>query len=150
MRVTGKPRSIGMLCGALLLAASCSRGGSDYEPIVDLKEFMNSVIEPASEDIFDAAVWVNGELVGAPQSEEDWAHLRGHAIALAEVASLLKLPQRAKDQAGWIVRTQAMIDAAIAARQAAEAKNQDGVFQAGNALYSSCEACHQLYAPNIR
>ena len=43
-----------------------------------------------------------------------------NARAIAETTNLLLMPGRAKDQLAWVIRTQAMKDAALEAAKAAE------------------------------
>jgi cytochrome c556 len=40
----------------------------------------------------------------------------------------------------------ALTDAANGARKAAEAKNIDALFTAGEDLYNACSSCHRRYA----
>ena len=68
-----------------------------------------------------------------------------NALMLAETGNLLLMGSRMKDQAGWVTRTQAMMDAANEAAKAAAAKNTDAVFNAGGKIYQACTGCHLQY-----
>jgi cytochrome c556 len=43
--------------------------------------------------------------------------------------------------------SQAMIDSAKAALQAAEARDTEGILAAGEGLNTSCDNCHRRYPP---
>jgi hypothetical protein len=98
-----------------------------------------------SNKVFDAAVWENGVQIGGPQTDDDWKLIEANALMLAETGNLLLMGSRMKDQIGWVTRTQAMMDAATEAAQAAAAKNTDAVFKAGAKIYDACTGCHQQY-----
>jgi hypothetical protein len=96
---------------------------------------MEAVVDPASEAIFDAAIWDNGVQVGAPKGDLEWEALRNHAINLAEAGNLLMMAPRAIDQAGWMSWARALVDAGVLAQKAAEAQSVDAVFQAGGQTF---------------
>ena len=52
---------------------------------------------------------------------------------------------RRQDEGLWMELAGAMADAGANALSAAEARDVDGVLDAGNALIEVCEACHQPY-----
>jgi putative intracellular protease/amidase len=137
---------------AVLIAAvapvSCSKRG-DVEPIATLEQIMETTVEPVSDRVFDAAVWENGVQVGGPRTEEDWKLVHANAMMLAETCNLLLMPGRAKDEGSWVVRTQAMKDAALEAAKAAEAKDTDAIFVAGGHIFQACTACHLQYIPQM-
>src|SRR5215813_4648222 len=68
----------------------------DMKPIVSVKELMRFMIDPASDNIFDAVKIVqtkNGTVERLPKTEEDWEKLRIGAVTLAEGIYLLKIPR---------------------------------------------------------
>jgi hypothetical protein len=68
----------------------------DMKPIVSVKELMRYVIDPASDNIFDAVKIVQtktGSVERLPKTEEDWEKLRIGAVTLAEGIYLLKVPR---------------------------------------------------------
>ena len=113
--------------------------------VATLEQIMEASVEPASNAVFDAAAWVNGVQVGGPKTEDDWKIVQANALMLVEAGNLLLMGSRMKDQGGWIVRTQAMMDAANKAARAAEAENTDAIFNAGTMMYLSCTGCHLQY-----
>jgi hypothetical protein len=126
----------------------CARQAS-IEPIATIEQIMEATVEPVSNAIFDAAVWVNGEQVGGPKTDEDWKLLEADAMMLAETTNLLLMNGRAKDQTGWVTRTQALREAAVETAKAAQARNIDAIFMAGTHIYEACTGCHLQYMPAL-
>jgi hypothetical protein len=114
----------------LALASACSRQAA-YTPVATVEQIMETTIESTAEAIFDAAVWENGVQIGGPKTDEDWKMLEANALMLAEAGNLLMIGSRARDQTGWMIRSQALVDAALLASKAAGARNIDRVFEAG-------------------
>jgi hypothetical protein len=131
-----------------LLGASCSRA-TPYRPVMTVKEMMEATVEPVAFAVFDSAVWINGELSGAPQNEEEWERIEHSALTLAETGNLLMMPPRARDDGLWMAECQALIDAAVAAAKATQTRNPEAMFKAGSTLYESCTSCHRIYAPAL-
>jgi len=68
----------------------------DMKPVVSVKELMRFMIDPASDNIFDAVKIVqtkSGTVERLPKTEEDWEKLRIGAVTLAEGVYLLKVPR---------------------------------------------------------
>jgi cytochrome c556 len=68
----------------------------DMKPVVSVKELMRYMIDPASDNIFDAVKIVQtktGTVEKLPKTEEDWEKLRIGAVTLAEGVYLLKVPR---------------------------------------------------------
>jgi hypothetical protein len=133
----------GAVLFALLSSVGCSK--TELTPIATVEQIMETTVEPVADKVFDAAVWVNGEQVGGPKTDEDWKMVEANALMLAETGNLLLMGSRMKDQTGWVTRTQAMMDAANEAPKAAAAKNTGEVFTAGAKIYDACTGCHPQY-----
>jgi hypothetical protein len=127
-----------------VIATGCSAPAS-FQPVATVEQIMEASVEPTSNAVFDAAVWVNGVQVGGPKSDDDWKMVKANALMLAETGNLLLMGSRMKDQTGWVTRTQAMMDAANEAAKAADAKNTDAIFNAGTKIYQACTGCHLQY-----
>jgi cytochrome c556 len=66
------------------------------KPIVSVKELMRYMIDPASDNIFDAVKIVQtktGTVERLPKTDEDWEKLRIGAVTIAEGVYLLKVPR---------------------------------------------------------
>jgi cytochrome c556 len=129
---------------ALIFGRACAREPT-YKPVATIEQIMETTVQPVADAVFDAAVWENGVRVGGPRTDDDWKMVQANAMMLAETGNLLMMGSRAKDQTGWMIRSQAMIDAALLASKAAEAKDVDAIFNAGGRIHLSCTGCHQQY-----
>jgi hypothetical protein len=132
------------LAAVALIATGCSTQ-PPYQPIATVEQIMETSVEPASNAVFDAAVWVNGVQIGGPKTDDDWKMVQANALMLVETGNLLLMGSRMKDQTGWVTRTQAMMDAANEAAKAAEAKNTEAIFNAGTKIFQACTGCHLQY-----
>ena len=142
----------GLAAAALLFAATltaqCNRapdGQPPFKPVATVDEVMDAIVIPSSQAIFDAVVYDNGQLVAAPESDDDWFNLRIHAMGVAEAGNLLMMAPRAKDSAEWMTMAAALNDAALAVAKAAEAKDVDALLQTGGEMYNACTTCHEKY-----
>jgi hypothetical protein len=68
----------------------------DMKSVVSVKELMRFMLDPASDNIFDAVKIVTtktGTVERVPKTDEDWEKIRIGAVTLAEGAYLLKVPR---------------------------------------------------------
>lgn len=101
------------------------------------------MITPASDAIFDVGP-------DAPENDAAWTVLRTNALVLAESGNLLMLGSRAKDTERWMEISKAMVDAAMLARKAADAKDIDALLKASDQIVTTCMRCHEPYRDNGR
>jgi hypothetical protein len=135
----------------LLSLAGCSQPeqteAAAFAPTGTVLEFMNWHLEPAADVLWDSAGYIvteEGEVDLQPTTEEGWDNVRNAATVVAESGNLLMIPGYAVDS-DWMEYSQGLITAGIKAREAAQAKDADALFQAGAQLYSVCLACHNRY-----
>jgi len=154
-------------------AATPSVDLSTFKPVATLQEIMLSVIDPNVDPIWNSISTessAEGIIEKRPESDEDWAVLRNHAITLREVSNLLVIPGRdvahpeantsihhselesaaiqALIAAQWpefILRAQALQDAAHLAVLAIEAKDVDRLEEVGGIIEHACEGCHSQF-----
>ena len=125
---------------------------TEYAPTGTVLEFMNWHLEPASDVIWDSAGFIvteSGEQDLQPTTQEGWDHVRNAATVIAESGNLLMMPGYAVDS-DWMEYSQGLIAAGLAAREAAQAKDAEALFEAGARLYSVCLACHNRYIIQAR
>jgi hypothetical protein len=139
-------RLLGLTVVACLSTIRCSPP-TPFKPVMTVKELMRATIEPLSNDVFDAAVWVNGVPTGVPTTDQEWEEVKDSALTLAEAGNLLMMAPRARDSSGWMIRAHALVGAATAAAKATDSKDFEQVFRAGGRLDGTCDACHNLYPP---
>ena len=133
---------------------------------------MNSVIDPSIDVVWNSVATVidNGMTDRAPQTDEDWAEVRRHALIVSEAANLLLMqgrpvappgaPSQApgvelapeeiralidKNRDGWNFYVQQFQDSLKPALAAIDAKNAQALFDAGEKIDTTCENCHQVF-----
>src|SRR2546430_16111162 len=95
-----------VVLGALMSACSSSNPPppldgppalwGELKAVVSVKELMRDMLDPASDNIFDAVKAVttkDGTVETAPKTDEDWEKIRIGAVTLAEGVYLLKVPR---------------------------------------------------------
>lgn len=127
--------------------------GERYTLELDMLQFMELVLEPVADRLWDSAGWIDdieeGYFELYPTTEEGWAEVRHSAAMIVEAGNALALPSRAYDDDAWRTYSRAMSNVGLQAMAAAEARNEEDLFQAGARLYSVCTACHQAYNPEL-
>lgn len=124
-----------------------------YTLELDMLQFMELVLEPVADGLWDSAGWIDdieeGYFELYPTTDEGWAEVQYSAAMIVEAGNALALPSRAYDDDAWLTYSRAMSDVGLQAMEAAEARNEEDLFQAGAQLYSVCTACHQAYNPEL-
>lgn len=149
---------------------------SDFMPQATIVEIMDSMVMPAAQALWDAvSVEVNesGTIEKTPQTDDDWAKLRWQAVTLAEASNALVVPGRhvvaagtppadpdsglspqqveallAKDRPAFVAHAHVLHEAAMEALRAVDARNVDGISDAGGTIDAACEGCHlQFWYP---
>jgi hypothetical protein len=150
---------------------------ADYRTTATVKDIMDALVDPGSDYIWDSVetvVSAKGTEEKAPHTDEDWKQVRNHAIMLLEATNLLQIPGRHvakagekaedpkvelspdqiedsinKDRASWINYAHGLHDATLEAFKAIEAKDAEGLLNAGDGIDNACEKCHlQYWYPN--
>ncbi|MBH79903.1 MAG: hypothetical protein CMQ49_05275 [Gammaproteobacteria bacterium] len=141
---------------AALLLSACTPDGeraaedkpvAEYRTILGMRDLMHQVLEPAAEVIWDSAgydITAAGEKNLAPTTDAGWERVADAAAVVMESANLLMLPGRSRE-GGWNEISAGLADAGLAARAAAESRNDEALFSAGARVYRVCVACHQIY-----
>ncbi|MEQ8857447.1 MAG: hypothetical protein RIC56_02260 [Pseudomonadales bacterium] len=136
-------------------ASGCSEGrqpsatgtASPFQPVLDDKDFMNWVLDPVTDVIWGSAGTIftlDGEEDLAPVDDEGWARVRNAAAVVAESGNLLMLPGRSKGP-DWDEFARGIVTMGQRAMAAAEAQDDEALFEVGGQLYNVCVACHQIY-----
>jgi hypothetical protein len=142
------------LCGALV-CGGCAGGPEPppFKPVADVKQLMNSMIDPQADEIWDATGWIitaSGEEQRMPKNDEEWLAVMHHAVTVTEAGNLLMMVPRAKDGDEWMKRSQELIEAGQKVWRAAEAKDVQKLFDTGGELYEACLHCHGEYIDEIK
>ena len=113
-------------------------GHTAMKPLGSVKEVMQALTIPLSESVFKAGA-------DAPKDAAGWTQLRHQALGLAESANLLLIEGRAPDTGEWTRLSIAQRDAAMLALKAIDAHDGDALSNASDALYETCDNCHNTY-----
>ena len=138
----------------MLTLAACGQSEVDtpYRSVADVQELMYHVVEPAAQTYWKAVGWVldaEGEHYIHPTSEEEWMEVENAAFMVAESGNLLLMGDRALDDEGWVAMSESLIDIGERALRAAEAMDEQAVFDLGAEMYYVCSNCHARYSPEI-
>jgi hypothetical protein len=117
-------------------------------PVASVKQIMAGIVMPAAYVVFDSVSTIvdkNGVQENQPRTDEEWAHVGANAAVLIESANMLLIGNRPVDQGDWVKMAEAMADAGQIALKAADAKNPEGILEAGEAINTSCDSCHEKY-----
>jgi len=124
-----------------------------YTLDLDMLQFMSLVLEPIADGLWDSAGWIDdideGYYELYPTTDEGWEEVRYSAAMIVEAGNALAVPPRAYDEDAWLTYSRAMSNVGLQAMAAAEARDEEQLFQAGARLYSVCTACHQAYNPEL-
>src|SRR6516165_5884484 len=146
---------------------------AEFRTTATVKDIMDALVDPGSDYIWDSVetvVSAKGVEEKAPHTDEEWKEVRRHAIMLLEATNLLQIPGRhvakagekaddpkvelapdqiedkiAKDRAKWIGYAHGLHDATMEAFKAIEAKDAEGLLNAGDGIDNACEKCHLEY-----
>ena len=175
------------LCAGFLSAVACSSSTpapapppvlqlwGDLKPVVSVKELMRDMLDPASDNIFDAVKIVStraGTVERIPKTDEDWNKIRIGAVTLVEGVYLLKIPRplapdgdqnnsagpeaselspaqiKAKIEADpvlWNAKIEALRNVGREVLDIVKRRQADELWDAGGNLDRACEACHIEY-----
>jgi hypothetical protein len=151
-------------CGLSLIAQAPSTN-APQQVYADLNQLMRGVLYPAANVVFFAQADNPGDVKFLPGHDPGmstdpltstfggWVAVENAALALAESANLLTIPERrcsngapvpTKDPA-WAMFVQEVRDASMKAYKAAQAKDQDKMIELSETLSTACAGCHRKW-----
>lgn len=136
-----------------------------------IQDLMNGQIDPSADALWDSVAYIATEAGTEdrrPQTDEQWRAIRTSAVTLIEAANLLSMAGRrvavADSPAGlgelrpaqiqqrieashesFVQFARALQGAGLKALTAIDAKDAQGLMDAGGAIDEACEACHVAY-----
>ncbi len=137
-----------ILVGVVPWFACAEPEGPPFKPMVDVKQLMVSIVDPAADVLWDSVGTIiseEGVDEWYPKTDEEWAEVRNSAIVIMESGNLLMIGERARDREAWMQMSRQLVDAGAAALAAAESRDPDAVFAVGETVYFACDRCHGLY-----
>jgi hypothetical protein len=157
---------------AAVTAQQSTPAPSPLKPIAGVQDIMAGMIDPAADFLWasvSTTVTEGKTVEKQPRTEEEWAEVRRQAILLAEGANLIMMDGRhvvkegskledhgtpgnltaeeseqaiAKNRDAFIAFAQALRDVGRSMLDAADAKNPQGLIDAGDTMDQVCEGCH--------
>jgi hypothetical protein len=153
-------------------AQAAPPAASPLKPIAGVQDVMASMIDPAADFLWESVsttVTRNATVEKQPRTDAEWAEVRRQAIILTEGANLIMMDGRhvvkegsrledhgtpgnltaeesekaiAANRASFIAFAQALRDVGVSMLAAADARNPQGITDAGDTLDQVCEGCH--------
>lgn len=167
-----------LLCNGLPgPVAAQTRDDAGFMPTFTIREVMASTVMPSADVLWNAVainVTADGIQETAPETDEDWQHIRWAAVSLAEATNLLLIPGRAVATLGpdeevlegdlspaqiqalldeswpaWVAYAHVLHEAALEAVRVVDARDVDGITEVGGTIDAACESCHvQFWYPD--
>ncbi len=115
----------------------------------DSRSFMAGIVQPATQVLWDFGY-------AEKMSDEDWSKVNKAATDLVAAmptiaAGGFTAEEKARaTSAEWQDWSKKTSDFAVAAKAAADAKNQMGLATAGDSLVETCGGCHTAFDPNAK
>jgi hypothetical protein len=133
---------------AFTLSCTPSAPPSPYKPVGTVMELMQGTVQPAAE-VYWQSVSTTISAAGIdekyPKTDEEWEHVWGGAMTIAESGNLLMMPSRVKDDGEWMRLSAALVDVGVEAAKAAQTRNPEKVLEVGEKVYNVCTECHMKY-----
>jgi hypothetical protein len=156
-------------------AAAAGQGFYTGTSIQELMLNIVDPVGDALFDSVSVSITAAGSKETRPRTDAEWLAVRAKAIELAEAGNLLKVPGRRvgpatpvrgqkpetpgpddlspaqveillkQNRAPFNAFAQKLTDAALVALKAVDARNVDGMYEAGDAIDQACENCHLSY-----
>lgn len=139
-----------MLFVASVMLTGCGSEPQElpFRPVASVSQLMSTMIDPSADVVWDAVgtiVTPDGVEHWEPETDDEWAAVLSGAMTLTESANLLMIGDRARDQDTWMRMAQGMVTAGQLAVEAAENQDVEAIYEVGEAVYNSCDNCHNLY-----
>jgi hypothetical protein len=142
-----------------------------FRPTASIQELMEGQIDPAADALWDSVAYIattTGTEDRRPRTDAEWQAVRIQALNLIEAGNLLTMPGRrvelktqpvglgelrpdeiqrriAASRENFVQFAHVLQDAAAAALAAIDARNAQGLMDAGGVIDAACEACHVTY-----
>ncbi len=142
---------ITLLLIACLLQVGCQPGSAADTaapvPTMSVNELMVTVVTPATDTLWG---------IEDPQTDEDWQVFIDAADVVIRAGQTIKvggtgpMDNEWAASPAWDAFADRLIDAGLDARTAAETRNIEAMFTAGEVLYPPCEECHLQFHPGMQ
>jgi hypothetical protein len=116
-------------------------------PTMSINDLMITIVTPATDTLWG---------IEDPQSDEDWQVFIDAANAVIEAGETIKVGGTGPNDNTWASDTawdafaDQLIGAGVDARNAANNKDVEAMYTAGEVLYPPCEECHIQFHPGVQ
>lgn len=145
----------------------------EFRVTASIQDIMNSMVDPQADELWQSVattISAAGTEERFPKTAEEWTKLRHAALTMIEASNLLQLEGRrvarpgfksenpnielepeqiealiTQDRGALIKLAHGLHDAGMLALKAIEAKNVQGLSDAGETIDTACENCHLKY-----
>ena len=146
---------------------------AEYRVTSTIKDIMDSMVDTGADFLWESVATIvsaAGTEERRPKTDMEWLVVRRNAIMLIEATNLLQMPGRhvakpgeksenpevelgpeeiekliSQDRKAFINFAHALHDAGMTALAAIDAKNAEGLLDAGEKIDTACENCHLKY-----
>jgi hypothetical protein len=160
----GGPAALGTV------VSSHAQNPQDYLPQTTLVEVMNAMIMPLANVVWNAVTYE--DTIKGPATDEGWQEARNAAVALAESANVIMIPDRpvappdkvagegelspqeigeliVDNRAAWVGYSRSLHELSMQTIQAIDARDAEKLADLGGSMDAVCQACHkQFWYPN--
>jgi hypothetical protein len=134
-----------LLITATVLLGSCD--GAE-QPV---RQLMAVEVEPTANIYWESVQYISNERGVreiVPTTDVEWERTRSAAERLRKFGARLARPAYSEGRGKeWLEFSNALVEVANLAEQAAVEQDVEKVFEVGGTLYYVCESCHQAYPP---
>jgi hypothetical protein len=158
-------------CGCSSKVAPAVPPQPPFRLVASIQDLMEGQIDPSPDALWDSVAFIaskTGTEDRRPHTDEEWKAVRSHALTLIEAANLLSMAGRRvavtdspaglgelrpveieqRIEAGhdsFVQYARLLQDAGLKALSAIDAKDPQGLMDAGGVIDEACEACHVAY-----
>jgi len=133
-----------ILCGC---QDSTPQAAEDLVPTMSVNDLMVTVIAPATDTLWG---------IEDPKTDADWQVFIDAANVVIDAGETIKIGGTGPNDNTWAsdptwdAFADTLIGAGVDARNAANNKDIEGMYTAGEVLYPPCEECHIQYHPGLQ
>ncbi len=138
------------LSTSLLLGACMAAGQADNDqesvPTMSVNDLMVTVVTPATDTLWG---------IEDPQTDEEWQVFIDAAMVVIDAGNTIKVGGTGPNDAEWAANPEwqafadTLIGAGVDAKAAAENRDLEAMYTAGEVLYPPCEECHLKFHPGV-
>lgn len=141
------PLTITVLASAALAVLATHADDEAPVPTMSINDLMVTAVAPATDTLWG---------IDDPQTDEEWQVFIDAANRVIEAGNIIKIGGTGPNDTMWAESpdwqgfADRLIGAGVDARTAAENKDIEAMWTAGEVLYPPCEECHMQFHPGVQ